>query len=248
VSENDPIAGDLVATPMNGPTCSSEGISLDGSDDYVDINDWTWGGTTSFEVLVKYDSFNSGSRVFDFGNGESDNVILSNYHTTSTIRWSVIQGSGIKYLEGSNFDSSTWTHVVVTVSGTTMKMYKNGVLVGTKTDGHEPNVLTRTQHWLGRSAWSSDGYFDGTIAYVKMWHGVELHLSDVDELWNVLPEVCPAGKHNPTQTKGAASCVLCDAGKFSEENSSDCTACKAGSYASSVGSSVCHLCDAGKYS
>eukprot|EP00518_Triparma_eleuthera_P023399 CAMPEP_0197551200 /NCGR_PEP_ID=MMETSP1320-20131121/4547_1 /TAXON_ID=91990 /ORGANISM="Bolidomonas sp., Strain RCC2347" /LENGTH=161 /DNA_ID=CAMNT_0043111657 /DNA_START=464 /DNA_END=947 /DNA_ORIENTATION=+ len=54
-----------------------------------------------------------------------------------------------------------------------MKVYKNGILVGTTTDGHKPNVLTSTQHWLGRSAWSEDGYLDGTIGFVKIWHGVE---------------------------------------------------------------------------
>ena len=187
----DSITGDLVATPMNGPTCSSDGIALDGLDDYVDINDWTWGGTTSFEVLVKYDSFNSGSRVFDFGNGaNSDNVYLTNEAnegTTSTIRWEVRQGSTQKALITSNFDSSTWTHVVLTVSGTTMKMYKNGVIVGTKTDGHEPNVLTRANHIIGATNWGSMSVFmDGTIAYLKMWHGVELQQSDVTDLYSPL--------------------------------------------------------------
>jgi hypothetical protein len=175
----------IVANPMNGAVCSTDGIELDGVDDFVDITSFEFGGTTSFEVYVKYDSFNTHSLVFDFSNGAgSDNVILYNYHTTSTIVWNVRQGSTEKYLSTSNFDSSTWTHVVVTISGTTMKTYKNGVLVGTNTDGHEPNVLTRTQHWLGRSAWSSNGYFDGTIAYVKMWHGVELQQSDVTSLYS----------------------------------------------------------------
>ncbi|GMH97448.1 hypothetical protein TrST_g12666 [Triparma strigata] len=64
-----------------------------------------------------------------------------------------------------------------------MKIYKNGVLAGTRTDGWEPNVLTRSQHWLGRSAYSHEGYFDGTIAYLKMWHGVELQQSDVTSLY-----------------------------------------------------------------
>ncbi|GMH80857.1 hypothetical protein TrST_g10650 [Triparma strigata] len=183
-SVTDSIAGDLVATPVNGPVCGADGLRLDGNDDYVDINDWTWGGTTSIEVYVKYDSFNSYSHVLDFGSGDSsDNVVLNNYGTTSTIGWYVYQGPTNKYLTTSNFDSSTWTHVVVTVSGTTMKIYKNGALAGTKTDGHEPNVLTRTQHWLGRSAWSHHGYFDGTIAYLKMWHGVELQQLDVTDLY-----------------------------------------------------------------
>ena len=64
-----------------------------------------------------------------------------------------------------------------------MKVYKNGALAGTNTAGHEPNVLTRSQHWLGRSANSRDGYFDGTIAYMKMWHGVELQQSEVTALY-----------------------------------------------------------------
>ena len=160
---------------MNGAVCSASGVSLDGTDDYVNITPWRFGGATSFEVYVKYDSFNSNSRVLGFSSGQaSDNVILHNQGTTSTIRSYVNQGSTGKYLDKSYFDSATWTHVVVTVSGANMKTYKNGVLVGTKTDGHEPNVMTRTQHWLGRSAWSSDGYFDGTIAYLKMWNGVEV--------------------------------------------------------------------------
>lgn len=64
-----------------------------------------------------------------------------------------------------------------------MKIYKNGVLVGTKTNGHEPSDLRRTNHWIGRSAWASNGYFDGTMAYAKFYHGVELSQSDVTDLY-----------------------------------------------------------------
>ncbi|GMH56460.1 hypothetical protein TL16_g02139 [Triparma laevis f. inornata] len=64
-----------------------------------------------------------------------------------------------------------------------MKMYKNGSLAGSKTDGHEPNALTRSQHWLGQSAWPDQGYFNGTIAYVKVWHDVELQQSDFTSLY-----------------------------------------------------------------
>ena len=41
---------------------------LDGSDDHADVDDFEFGGATSIEVYVKYDSFNSGSYVFDFAN------------------------------------------------------------------------------------------------------------------------------------------------------------------------------------
>ena len=166
----------LFAAAMNGASCTGEGLAFDGVDDYAVITpNWRWGGTTSFEVLIKYRNFNFGSSLFEFGNGAgSDSVFLENQGASSIISWQICKGSSSKDLRTSNFESSAWTHVVVTVKGTTMKVYKNGDLVGTKSDIHEPNVMTRTQHWLGRSAYSFDGYFDGTIAYLKMWHGVEL--------------------------------------------------------------------------
>ena len=131
----DSIDGEIIASPINGPICSSGGLSFDGVNDYVALTNWEWGGTTSFEAYVKYDSF-SHSRVFGFGSGAyNNNVMLYNGGDTSTIRLQVRQGSTYKYISQGNYDSSTWTHVAATVSGTTMKIYKNGVLLGTKTDG-----------------------------------------------------------------------------------------------------------------
>ncbi|GMH67555.1 hypothetical protein TrLO_g9398 [Triparma laevis f. longispina] len=170
---------------MNGATCTHSGISLDGSNDYVDIDDFEFGGPTSFEFYVKFDSFtNTYSKVFDFANGagSDDKIYLGHSSTSPTIFLYVRKGSTRKEFRTSNFESSTWTHVVVTVSSTTTKIYKNGVLAGTNTDGHEPNVLTRTQHRLGGPS-DSYGYFDGTIAYVNMWNGVELQQLDVIDLY-----------------------------------------------------------------
>ena len=110
----------LAVTFMNGPTCSADGIILDGNNDYVDIDDFDFGGATTFEVYVKYDSFNNWSRVFSFGEsgGDSDNAFMSNDGTTSKILWNVNQGSTGKGFRTSNFDSATWMHVAVTFKGT----------------------------------------------------------------------------------------------------------------------------------
>ena len=76
----DSIDGEIIASPINGPICGSDGLSFDGVNDYVALTNWEWGGTASFEVYVKFDSFNSyNGRVFDFGSGDNDNnVILFN--------------------------------------------------------------------------------------------------------------------------------------------------------------------------
>ena len=179
---------------MNGATCSAEGIVLDGNNDYVDIDDWEWGGATSFEVYVKYDRFSKYSRVFDFGSGTgSDSVLLYNWKATSKISWWVYQGSPYKYLHTSNWDSATWTHVVVSIKDTTTKVYKNGVLVTTKTNWWEPNVLTRTNHIIGAADWDGMNYYlDGTIGYLKMWHGVEVRRKLPD-----LPPALPTKPRSP---------------------------------------------------
>jgi len=73
------------ATPYNGPTCSSFGMYFDGSNDYLQLTNWNWGGATSFEAFVNYQAFYSWSRIFDFYNGAgTDNVVLANYESSTT--------------------------------------------------------------------------------------------------------------------------------------------------------------------
>ncbi len=56
----------LVATAINGASCSAYGMSFDGVNDYVDLSDWSWGGTQSWEVYAKFTTLSSYTRVFEF--------------------------------------------------------------------------------------------------------------------------------------------------------------------------------------
>lgn len=226
----------LAATAKNGPSCSAEGMAFDRVDDWVDLDGWKWGGTMSIDVYVKCGTFNSYSCVFDFGNGASSNsVMLYNQGTKSIIEWDVRLGSTYKDLTTSNFDSFTWNHMVVKASGTTMKVYKNGALVGTKRDGHEPKVLTRTQNYFGRSIASWDDYFDGTISYMKIYPNKELtdtenaaleHSPQTPALMRARraqlartsptpPALTPSLHDNPLD------CVVCSAGTYLADDATD---------------------------
>lgn len=78
-------SGYLKATLLGGPVCSSTGLVFDGLDDYVQLDSWSWGGTTSIETLIQYSSMHYWSRVFDFGNGKSsDAVVLANVEASTT--------------------------------------------------------------------------------------------------------------------------------------------------------------------
>ena len=122
--------------------------------------------------------------MLDFSSGgSSDNVIVANRDVTSTVAFHVNQEQQWKDLYSSNWEQSEWVHVVATASGSTMTVFKNGALAGVNEGGHEPLEVARTQHWLGRSAWESDEFFEGTIAFVRVWHGVALGQGVVEALY-----------------------------------------------------------------
>ena len=74
-------------------------------------------------------------------------------------------------------------HIVWTVDGSNWVFYKNGAVADTTSSGQQPLSLTRAQHWIGRSAWISNGYFDGTIAYLRLWHGTALTDTEIAVLY-----------------------------------------------------------------
>ncbi|GMI01650.1 hypothetical protein TrLO_g11109 [Triparma laevis f. longispina] len=78
------------------------------------------------------------------------------------------------------------THIVMTVCGSTMKVYKDGVLSATKTNGHEPAVTKRKNHMLGACMYKNGPayYLDGHIMQLRMWHGKELQPKEVKALYD----------------------------------------------------------------
>ena len=173
---------------MNGATCSSDGMVFDGSDDYVDVTPWPFGGEAmTVEALVKLDQFDNWEHVLNFHNTNTEEAIFFAVYDSdgTTNRWSVRQGSTELVLDTSDFwAAATWIHVVLTTEDTTMKTYKNGALVDTTTSGQEPVATTRDNHWLGKApdAWNQ-GVIEGTIAYIRFWDGIALNADEVLALY-----------------------------------------------------------------
>jgi hypothetical protein len=262
---DSPAASELQATLTNGASCTAEGVVFDGVDGYVDLDDWEWGGAFTIEAYLKFDNFRDWMKVLDFGDGShSDNVVLGTKGGGNEIDFAVFQGGEIKSTDSSIWILGEWTHIVVGVAGTTAKVFENGVLVGSKEDGHEPPTVTRGQHWLGRSSWEWAPYFEGTVAYVRMWHGVGLEEEDVQTLYN--DQMCEAGECSACTSEGTCGsygwCALqeggdgggsctapaCGLGKEPNAEEGRCDACEAGKYSSSVSAGSCTSCAGGRYS
>jgi hypothetical protein len=83
-----------------------------------------------------------------------------------------------KDINDINYNDNVWRHVVWTLtyvsSGTTStwKIYVNGILKST-TSGYYPlTSVTRSNCYIGRSAWNSDGYYNGYIDDFRIYNRV----------------------------------------------------------------------------
>lgn len=146
-------------------TVSDEGISGAGigglSHTYLDT--FELGGTLSIETSVKLTSFEKYSTVFEFSNHDgTDKISLYNEPNNQTIYWDIFSNASGKIFYGNNYELNKFTNIVLTITGKTMKVYKDGVLIGMNVDSHEPRKMKRDFYTLGAG-------LNGTIKFFRIW-------------------------------------------------------------------------------
>jgi len=152
-------------------------LSLSGSSQYVSIPSFSFGGGNyTICFWYKYTSTGNFSRIFDFGNGAPSNNILVSLHNTNTLNFYKNDSNGLTdntTLMTSTSNDSTWRHIALVytiTSGTSGNLvsYVNGAntkSIATTT----PLKTSRTNHYIGRSNWSTDAYFNGFISDFRVY-------------------------------------------------------------------------------
>jgi len=172
-------------------------LDFDGTGDYVDlpISSLLSSLTNStFATWVDFSNAGGGwQRIFDIGIDTTVNMFLTpRMGTTGAMRFAVtISGN-------ANEDQTTapatlpsgWHHVAVTLDAdnNTHSLYLDGELIAENTNArYTPSSLGETtQNWLGRSQYSADGYFDGSLDDFRIYSRV-LTASQVEDLYNDNP-------------------------------------------------------------
>ncbi|HTU74991.1 MAG TPA: beta-L-arabinofuranosidase domain-containing protein [Trebonia sp.] len=132
-------------------------VTLSGTGQYVTLPAGLVAGLTDFTVAcwVSPAANTTWSRIFDFGTGTSAYMFLT-VNAGSGPRFSITtSGSGgeqqVNY--GTRLPVGTWSHVAVTLSGTTATLYVNGTAVASNPSVTiTPSSLGSTGNtWIGRS-------------------------------------------------------------------------------------------------
>jgi hypothetical protein len=163
--------GMLVGAPTFGPGLVRQAITFNGTGDYVRLPP-NVGNSTNFTFAgwVKWAGGANFQRIFDFGTGTSRYFFLTPRSSAGTLRFSITTGgpNSQQFVQGPALTPGEWTHVAVTKTGSTGKLFVNGSLVATNTSmSLTPGGVGTGRNFLGRSQWRSDPLFAGSLDDVR---------------------------------------------------------------------------------
>lgn len=178
-NDNTDSIGSADASLINGASLSGGSLNLDGINDHVNL---PIGSTISsldnatIEAWVTWDTVQTPwARVFDFGSGISENLFLTPRSSANSTRLAITIGGGgsEQQINSSQFPVGVETHVAITIDGDNDigTMYINGIPVSSNNSMTlTPSDLgSTTQNYLGRSQYSVDPFFDGSISEFRIY-------------------------------------------------------------------------------
>lgn len=168
---------------VNGPVWTNgmlkRAVNLSGASQYVSLPSGAVSGLNNFTMCawVKVASFNTWSRIFDFGSGTTNYMFLTPQYDAAAanamkprfaIRTPAIAEQQINSTVA--LTSNTWMHIAVTLSNTTGRIYINGVQAGINSSMTlKPSSLGNTTlNYLGRSQFN-DPYFAGALDDLRIY-------------------------------------------------------------------------------
>ncbi len=163
---------DIPAGGASGPRVSGKlgsAVKLNGADDYISLPTGIVGGLSDFTVSAWVNPSDNAtwSRIFDFGTGQTANMFMTVNGGGAGLRFAITTGGGggeQQLTGGGQLPLNTWSHVAVTLSGTTGTLYLNGTPVATNPNMtlHPSSLGNTGQNWIGRSQYP-DPFLNATV-------------------------------------------------------------------------------------
>jgi hypothetical protein len=158
------------ATGPRVPGKIGNAVSLSGNGEYVNLPAGIVSGLHDFTISawVNPSANSAWSRVFDFGTGTNNYMFLTLSAGGGPLRFATTtSGNGVEQQLNApgTLPLNTWSHVAVTLSGSTGTLYLNGQPVATNANMTlNPAALGVTnQNWIGRSQFSADPFLAATV-------------------------------------------------------------------------------------
>jgi signal transduction histidine kinase/ligand-binding sensor domain-containing protein/DNA-binding NarL/FixJ family response regulator len=169
-------ARDLESEFNAGSGTSNHVLQLDGKNSYVELPPDIFNGLdeATVEGWVKWDSFGRYSRFFDVGI-RWQAVLVAHIELTPELYFGIHLNAVVtdgRVDSPEPLQLRRWCHIAA-VSGTGgMKLYYNGMVVGTNaSESSFGRLPAEFRAYLGKSNWEEDADFQGQMDEVRLWKG-----------------------------------------------------------------------------
>jgi autotransporter-associated beta strand protein len=147
-----------------------QAVALDGTNGFIRLPPNVANGAEfSFAGWVYWNGGASWQRIFDFGDDATHYLFLTPSSGSGTLRFAVNGGSGEQIVQTTGpLPSGLWQHVAFTLSSGIGRLYTNGVLAASASITITPSNLTPALNYLGKSQFSADPLFSGSLDEVQI--------------------------------------------------------------------------------
>jgi hypothetical protein len=174
--------GTAVGNPayVAGPAGFGQALQFEGIDDEVDLPIGTLISTLSSMTVGTWANFsNTGGawqRLWDFGTGSSAGYMFlcPRQGTTGSMRFAITTagGSGESIINSPATLPSGWHYVAVVIDGPSkvVQLWVDGDVAASGPTNTLPSAMGKTtQNWLGRSQYSADAYYVGSLDEFRIY-------------------------------------------------------------------------------
>ena len=150
-------------------------LEFDGTDDYVDIrNIDVPGSAITIALWFRAEDFEpSDVRLISkaTSTSEQDHYWMLSAIDGPKLRFRLKAGGTTTTLIANSptLALNTWTHVVATYNGSIMNIYKDGVLVASRSKSGALDISSAVPAWIGRNPTSGYGSWNGQIDEVRIY-------------------------------------------------------------------------------
>ena len=161
-------------TLINGTGFISSGVGtfdFDGSDDYITSSLATNAtNNVTIDAWFNSDNVNQAGQMIVYNGSDSGGNgfgVSINYEGSTSGNIYVLYGALSWFDTGIPVSSGIWYHVAMTISGTSLKVYLNGLQVYTTTTSNpnQPTLYTN----VGRNDYTAARYFNGKIPIARVY-------------------------------------------------------------------------------
>ncbi len=168
----------------------NRGIGFDGFSQYANLGafypDNNFSNGLTIECWVKWNAFNTWSRIVDISNGmNSDNIIVANEANSNQLRYEVYNEGFTQGITSPVWmNTGQWYHIAIThdQSGYAV-IYIDGKAVQSGYIPLPANVQ-RYQAYAGLSPWGGDGLLDAQMDELRIWNNARTASEITSHMWS----------------------------------------------------------------